>query len=107
MRRGTTPTVRLSVDYDLTGWDVYVTFEQRSGYSRRHELTKKPDSITATETGCDVEVTLTQCETLALSPIKTSVQIRAELGGDTVCSTVWTFQVSDILLEGKIPREVE
>lgn len=102
MRKGTTPTWTFEVDADLTGWDVYITFEQR-----KVEITRKEPSIEATEDGCVCEVTLTQAETLLFKPGPAQAQIRAvDKDGVAVASTIFDFTVGDILLGGEIPKEV-
>ena len=40
MKRGTTPTIPLVVDTDLTGWTVYVTFSNGS-----HEITVGTETL--------------------------------------------------------------
>ena len=104
MRRGTTPTFQFSIDFDLTDWDVYVTFTQGSN----RLLTRKDAVIAATEDGCTVTVELTQEETLAFKVGKASAQVRAEKndGADAVATTIFDFTVGDILLNGEIPQEV-
>lgn len=101
MRRGTTPTFSFEVDLDLTGWDVYVTFEQR-----KIELTRKEPEITKKDDGCVCSVELTQAETLAFKAGKASAQLRAIKGGEAVASTIFEFDVGEILLDGEIPQEV-
>lgn len=101
MRRGTTPTFTFEVDADLTGWDTYITFEQR-----KLEITRKEPDVTATEDGCVATVELTQAETLSFKPGKADAQLRAVKDGTAVASTIFTFDVGDILLDGEIPQEV-
>lgn len=101
MRRGTTPTFAFEVDVDLTGWDVYVTFEQRKA-----EITRREPQIAPTETGCTCSVELTQAETLRFREGRAEVQLRAVKDGIAVASDVFAFDVGRILLDGEIPQEV-
>lgn len=101
MRRGTTPTFTFEVDLDLTGWDTYVTFEQR-----KVEITRKDAAITPANEGCIAEVEITQEETLSFKPGLAQAQIRAYKDNKAVASTVFDFEVYDILLDGEIPQEV-
>lgn len=101
MRRGTTPTFSFRVDADLTDWDIYITFEQK-----RHLFTKKDVTIAPENGGSKISLTLTQEETLAFKPGPAKAQIRAVKDGVAVASAYFDFIVSDILLDGVIPREV-
>ena len=77
MRRGTTPTITLTVDKDVSTWTLYATF--RSGM---HNVTLENDRMTvelepATETEeakTLITVTLTQEETLSLGVGNAEVQ---------------------------------
>lgn len=102
MRRGTTPTFSFEVDLDLAGWDVYITFEQGA-----HEVTRRePEVVPANDGGCICSVELTQAETLAFRQGRAKAQLRAVKDGTAVASTVFEFDVGDILLDGEIPQEV-
>lgn len=107
MRRGTTPTLRLTVAEDLTNWWCYITLECRD--------------FTLTKSGADVEchydnvrevstltVVLTQEETLQLTAGKTArVQLRAIYEGTSIASKIVTVKVGDVLLDGVIEDESE
>lgn len=101
MRRGTTPTFSFEVDADLTGWDVYITFEQGS-----RTVTRRSPEIEQTEGGCICSVELTQAETLLFKPKRAQAQLRAVKDGTAVASTIFDFDVGDVLLGGEIPQEV-
>ena len=102
MIRGTTPTFSFEVDIDLTDWDTYVTIKQRKVL-----ITHREPEITPTEDGCIASITLTQAETLQLSPGKAHAQIRlVDANGVATSTDIFDFSVSDILLEGEIPQEV-
>lgn len=105
MRRGTTPTIPLTVDVDISdGWTIYATF--RSG---SHEVEFTNDRMTIelepeTETEQAktlINVTLTQEETLAMHG-SAEVQIRAIKDGDAIATDVQRVDVGRILKEGVI-----
>ena len=99
MRRGTTPTFAFEVDADLTGWDVYISFEQYN-----HEiLTKREPEIEAKGSGCVCSVELTQADTLDFKTGAACAQIRACKDGSAVSSTYFDFEVCDVILDGEIP----
>lgn len=102
MRRGTTPTFSFEVDLNLTGWDVYVTFEQR-----KTEVTRKePEIVPGNDGGCICSVELTQAETLGFKAGQAQAQLRAVKDGTAVASSIFKFDVGEILLDGEIPQEV-
>lgn len=90
MRRGTTPTVALTIDndYDVSyATDIWVTFEQPStGVELTREWKRYPDTSDPnansgiTVDGQNVVVTLSQEETLEFS--KGSVQVQVKLKKD-------------------------
>ena len=111
MRRGTTPTVKLVIankdgsDCDLSGYDLYVTFEEsgRDGVT----LTKREDDEGVTVTHADnktsVSVRLTQKETLSFAVGSTvKVQVRAKHLNTAIASGIAKFKAEEILLEGEI-----
>ena len=100
MIRGTTPTVEITVGCDLTGHDVYVTFEWYSG-----QLTKSGADLEI-DAGDEstVTVALTQADTLAFPEDKTvKVQLRAVKDGQAIATEVGTVTASEVLLEREIP----
>ena len=104
MRRGTTPTLTITVT-NLTVADlktIYVTFKQGDV-----ELTKTNDDITVDEYYNTISVPLTQEDTLKFSGT-VSVQIRGLLedGVTAIASKIKTISIDKILLDGVIqPRE--
>lgn len=90
MRRGTTPTIVLTIDneYDLShATDVWATFEQASSaveLTREWKRYPDPDDPTAnqgiTVDGQNVIVTLSQEETLEF--VKGSVQVQVKMKQD-------------------------
>lgn len=98
MRRGTTPTLTISTDIDLTeASNFYLTFKQGD----RVCFEKTLDDVTITED--TVSVWLSQAETLALKDGRmVSFQIRATLGDQKVASNIMTSPVGEILKGGEI-----
>ena len=105
MRRGTTPTLTLYVDADITAWEVYATINNGG-----NQLTFEDDRMTKTlEVGEEsvvtkIEITLTQAETLGFTVGNAEVQIRAYNDGAAVATDIRTFEVARILLDGVIPN---
>ena len=98
MRRGTTPTLTISTDINLTeASNFYLTFKQGDRIIFEKTLT----DVTITED--TVSVWLTQAETLALKDGRmVSFQIRATLGDQKVASNIMTAKVDEILKGGEI-----
>ena len=98
--RGTTPSLPLTIDADLTdGWSVYGTFEWPGG----EPLVKAAESVTKDT----VTVKLTQAETLAFPEgAIVDVQVVGERGGEVV-KTEWgeqaRFVAGRTLYEGTFP----
>ena len=101
MRRGTTPTCTFTTNVDLTGCTVFVTFQQNG--QTVIEKTGTDLTITATDTGSTVALTLTQLETLALEPGRVLVQIRyVDSFGTADASSIITATAEAILKDGVI-----
>lgn len=98
MRRGTTPTITINTDLDLTdASNLFVTFKQDGVVVFEKTLS----DVTVTEE--TVVVNLTQDETLALNTSAgLQFQIRASLGDNKVASNVMQTTVEKILKEGVI-----
>lgn len=98
MRRGTTPTITITTDLDLTqASNLFVTFKQGD----RVVFEKTLDDVTVRET--QVVCELSQNDTLTLrdgKPVR--FQIRATLGDSKVASNVMTASVGEILKGGMI-----
>lgn len=81
MRRGTTPTLTLTVDAELEGWACYVAI--RSGCfttiieGDRLDVSQEDGTTT-------IELTLTQEETLALRVGAAEIQVRDVRNGGTL-----------------------
>lgn len=103
MIRGTTPTVSISVDENLEGWEVYVTFQHANG-----NITKTGDGL-AIQCGdvSVVSVPLSQEDTLAFPEGHTvKVQMRAvNAEGTAIATEVGRFRADEVLLESVIPTE--
>ena len=101
--RGTTPTVAVEVDQDLSEFDVYATISQGA-----HIVTHNKDvECTPIKTGCMVYFTLTQEETLEFSAGRAHIQIRAVNTEDVcVATTICEVYITDVLLDGVIPQVV-
>jgi len=98
MRRGTTPTITITTDLDLTqASNLFVTFKQGD----RVVFEKTLDDVTVRET--QVVCELSQNDTLTLrdgKPVR--FQIRATLGDSKVASNVMATSVGEILKGGMI-----
>lgn len=98
MRRGTTPTITITTDIDLTNAsNLFVTFKQDGC----KEVEKTLDDVTVTED--TVVVNLSQTDTLTFDSTKqVKFQIRATLGDNKVASNVMSATVNEILKQGEI-----
>lgn len=105
MRRGTTPTITLTVDKDVHDWTLYATF--RSGM---HNVTLENDRMTVElepETETEeaktlITVTLTQEETLSLGVGNAEVQVRAIKDGTAIATDIKNIDVGRIIKDGVI-----
>ena len=100
MRRGTTPIISLEVDFDFTGWELFVTFK-----NGMKTITIENDGLTleAEKGTSTINVLLTQLQTLSFnSSTKCEVQIRAYKGGSAVATSIETLDVKRILMDGVI-----
>jgi hypothetical protein len=115
VRRGTTPTVTLTVtntnetDCDLTNSELYITFQEKpkSQATKPYNLTKREtdDSVSITHEGLStiIEVTLSQEETLAFSTgSMIRVQLRCKELGVAQATDIKEFKAEEILLDGEI-----
>ena len=96
MIRGTTPTFKLTIadqSVDLTdATNVYATFQQRNS-----TLTKTGASLTVTEH--EVDVYLTQAETLAFSSGGLEIQLNwTYSGGERACTNIVRINIGDNLV---------
>lgn len=98
MKRGTTPTLTLTVDADIVGWTVYASFRTNGKLftfeNDRLQMTAEDDVTT-------ILLTLTQEETLAMHG-SAEVQIRAIKDGTAIATDIQRVDVGRILKEGVI-----
>lgn len=96
--RGTTPTLAIDADADLTGYTVHIYLMNNGSI---FDLT--PAGIAPADTGCIVTVALTQDQTLQLDArYPLFVQLRAKQGEQVVASDVAQLQVEDIIKDGEL-----
>lgn len=110
MRRGTTPTITLTVTnedgsaLDLTGQDIYVTLHLR-GDSSSNDITKRETDMTVETEGIAsvLSIPLTQAETLGWPEGGTlEVQLRCKGAGIARATNITAICVERILLDGEI-----
>lgn len=100
MRRGTTPTIIITTDVDLTSYDtVILTIKDRRG--KQVDIEKEHLVITSE----NVSATLTQEQTLLMNTGDIELQIRAALGDKAIASNIMNGRMSDILKDGVIGLE--
>ena len=107
MRRGTTPTVTLSITNtdgspcDLSGQEIHVCFESGSTKIIKHEADM---TITVGEKATTLSIPLSQAETLSFRESKTvRVQLRCKsAGGKAQATNIGSFMADEILEEGEI-----
>ena len=106
MRRGTTPTVRLTVKsdlspIDLTGYELHVTFESDGVQIVKRETDL---DISIEKEVTVISVKLSQEDTLAFDENrKVRVQLRAkDREGNAIASGIAEFMVREILEDGVI-----
>lgn len=101
MRRGTTPTIKFSLPFDLKLVDeLWLTVSQRS----REIFTKSQEDMHVEEGVRRVSCQLTQADTLSLDAgCKASIQARIRtVDGEAFASEIKRVDVEDILKEGVI-----
>lgn len=91
MRRGTTPKLTLTTEFDWTGYTVQVTLKENDTELVLEGERLKVDKGT-------IEVTLTQEETLMFTK-KAQVQVKAKLGSSVVATDIASIAVLPILNE--------
>ena len=108
--RGTTPPLTFTVaGIDLTGWDVFVTFQPHGA----NQITKSGNQLTVAydlEAGeSTITTTLTQADTLAMTVGMCEVEMRAARGNGTeaIATEIVPLNIRRILLEGEIGTQPE
>lgn len=115
MRRGTTPTVTLTItnpdmtDCDLTGYELYITFREKTNnkkitpYIFTKRETDEGVEIIHEDLATIINITLTQKETLGFSTDSiVQVQLRCKSLDIAQATTIRDFKVEEILLDGEI-----
>lgn len=111
MRRGTTPTVTLTVkgidggDCDLTNADIYVTFadKKKSNVILTKSTNDEGVSVELVDNYTVVKIVLTQADTLSFKMnSRVRVQLRAKKGQKAIASDIGEFTMEEILLDGEI-----
>lgn len=101
MRRGTTPTLTLTVDADIVGWTCYVAM--RAGC---HTILLEGERLDVTQSAeegsTDIALTLTQEETLSMTCGPCEVQVRAANNGSAVATDIARIDVGRIIQDGEI-----
>lgn len=105
--RGTTPPLTFTITgYDLTQWDVYLTFSPIGG----EDITKTGEELTIEfdpqSMESTVTVTLTQADTLAMTVGVCEVNMRAarDDGDEAIATDIVPLDVKRVLLDGEIGR---
>ena len=106
MRRGTTPTVTVTVDADLSGLEVHLALNAGT------LIVKETDDLDIAVDGGMTTITanLTQADTLAMTAgSMCEVQVRAfnADGSVAMATDIGTVKVCRILEDGLLPQEDE
>ena len=99
MRRGTTPTLTLTVDSDIHDWTMYVTLSNGG-----NQLTLEDDSLVKILNGSQtvIEFVLSQEQTLAFSTGTVEIQIRAIKDGVAIATDIQRLPIDRIIKDGVI-----
>lgn len=101
MRRGSTPLNQFNCDIDLSGATIFVSYEQND--VKLLEKTGDEVSVIPANSGCVVQVHLSQAETLLFSPGTAYAQIRyVTEEGAADASNIVSFYVGRIIKDGEI-----
>ena len=93
MRRGTSPTLKLTTNQDWTGYEVIVTIEeQKTGV----ELNFTGDRLVIS--GEDIYITLTQEETLKFSN-RAEIQVKGKKDSSVIATDISKIPILPILNE--------
>ncbi len=99
--RGTTPTISVTVNLDLTGYTCYLAIGRRANHAQvvvdNTQMTITVDAGVST-----LAYTLTQEQTLSLSEGDAQMQLRI-IDGDTALASEWvSVSIGGILQDGVI-----
>lgn len=102
MKRGTTPTITMTADMDLTDWTVYTSIS--GGKCKNGLLTFDDERLTKSYENeiTTMTITLTQEETLALDVGMVEVQLRAVKDGTAIATSIEKVPIGRILQDGVI-----
>lgn len=98
--RGATPTITVTVDYDLSGLHVVVALRGTGAYVER-----VVEPVTS-DGGCTLAITLTQEESLAFFPGSVTVEVKAydASTGSVIASGHATIGVEPTIIGHKLPE---
>jgi len=96
MRRGTTPTITVEVDKNLSGWKCYVTIK---GAARLLTISGDRLSMDVSGNKTTIAFTLTQQETLSFVTGTAKIQLRAIMNGTAIATDIQTIEVHQVLQE--------
>lgn len=107
MTRGTTPSLKLEIDFKTTDLAaVWITISQDGAPVINKTLADEGVAIVDTEEGAEITMTLSQADTLALVPGLAELQVRALMLDDTAAaSNIARLTVKRILRDGEITLE--
>ena len=102
IRRGTTPTISVAVDTDLSSWPTVIL--SLYGTGSQLDLGKDRLTITKSDSGCLITATLTQDETLAMAEGSVlEAQLRAKDGsGKAIATNIADIAVANVIKDGVI-----
>ena len=94
MRRGTTSVLKLVTETDWSGYDIWVTIEQKN-----YEATFKDEKVQLSESCTDIYLSLTQEETLAFDKGSAKVQVKGKKDDNVIATEIASIKIEDILNE--------
>lgn len=97
MIRGTTPTLKFNLPFEVDGiTDGYITIAQRGAQNLDLPVSR------CVRDGKTLTVTLTQAETLSLKTSRAEIQLRLKFGERVIASKIISADVGKILKDGSI-----
>ena len=99
MRRGTTPTITVTVDGDVTEYTLYLAF--KAGSETRVKTGEDLD-VSVVDGSTVITCKLTQADTLAMTAKTCEVQVRAvkDSGATALATDIGAIPVKRILQQG-------
>lgn len=99
MRRGTTPTITMELDDNITVNDIAAA-TLSIAQNGKEVISKNLNDMTADGESNTLTVTLTQAETLMLDRyITAEIQLKVKIGDDVTASDIIETKVKDIINE--------